>query len=265
MIIDAHTHIFPDDQASHILQKISSQFGVSTYGDGTERDLIERMDGCGISRAVVHMVAPTQDAVRETNSWLLSLDNDRFIKFGTLHPDYPEISDEIKRLQNGGARGIKLQPDIQQFHPDDRNRMYGMYEELTRQCMPVMFHVGGEPHPGPGDMSKPDMIRRVADDFPELTVIAAHLGGLNMWDSVLEELAGRENVFLESSLSYYFITPETGKKIIEAHGHEKVFFGTDYPFGDVRTSLDAARSVPFLTQSQREDILGNNAYSFFLR
>ena len=76
-------------------------------------------------------------------------------------------------------------------------------------------------------------------------------------------LAGRPNIYLESSLSYEFIDPVLAEQIIRKHGHEKVFFGTDYPFGNIRHSLAAARAVPFLTSQEKEDILGRNAWKFF--
>ena len=105
--------------------------------------------------------------------------------------------------------------------------------------------------PGPNDRSKPHMIAAIAKDFPNLTIIAAHLGGLNMWDEVIRHLVGLPNVYMESSLSYEYIKPEVAEKIIRLHGHKKIFFGSDYPFGDIARSLSAARMVGFLTAEER--------------
>ena len=44
MIIDAHTHIFPDPQAEVFLKNTSEMFNVKTYGLATESDLISKMD-----------------------------------------------------------------------------------------------------------------------------------------------------------------------------------------------------------------------------
>ena len=263
LVIDAHTHIFPDSQAASILQNTARMFNVRTYGAATASDLIEQMDKNGIAFAAIHMVAPGPAHVRDTNSWLIGLDRDRLIKFGTLHPDYRNVRDEIRRLADSGVRGIKFQPDVQQFTPDDRMRTYPVYEELAKHNLTVMFHVGGEPLPAPSNRSRPEMIGRIAQDFPQLTIIAAHLGGLNMWEQVYEHLAGLRNIYMESSLSYRFISPCLAEKIIAKHGYKKIFFGTDYPFAPIGESLKAARSVPFLTPLQREAILGLNARDFF--
>jgi predicted TIM-barrel fold metal-dependent hydrolase len=54
------------------------------------------------------------------------------------------------------------------------------------------------------------------------------------------------------------------EKIIKKHGHERIFFGSDYPFGSIKESVDAAKSVSFLTDDQTKDILGRNAEKFYL-
>jgi hypothetical protein len=264
LIIDAHTHIFPDDIAQRILETTARNFNIKTYGKGTAADLISQMDKHEIRYAVVHMVSPTPASVKETNSWLIRLKEERLIKFGTLHPRLKNLSQEIDRLKDYNINGVKLQPDVQTFTVDDRPLTYPLYEALVKKNMAVMFHVGGEPQPAPHSRSKPDMILRVAQDFPELKIIAAHLGGLNMWDAVNELLAGIDNVFMETSLTYKNIVPELAKKIIKKHGHNKIFFGTDYPFAPIGKSVKIAKAVPFLSENEKKDIFGLNAYRFYL-
>jgi len=264
MIIDAHTHIFPDTQAPIFLKNTAEMFNVKTYGLATESDLISKMDKNGISYSVIHMVAPYPSGVLETNNWLINLYQPRFIKFGTIHPQFKEFKNEIQRLKDNNISGVKFQPDIQRFFPNDKNLVYSLYEELAKAGMKVMFHIGGEPLPGPKDRSKPHMIRNIALDFPELMNVGAHLGGLNVWEETFEMLAGLDNIYMESSLSYNFIGPFMAEKIIKKHGHEKIFFGSDYPFGSIKESVDAARSVSFLTEDQTKDILGRNAEKFYL-
>jgi predicted TIM-barrel fold metal-dependent hydrolase len=264
MIIDAHTHIFPDPQAVVFLKNTSEMFNVKTYGLATESDLISKMDESEISYSVIHMVAPYPTGVLETNTWLINLNQPRFIKFGTVHPDFKDFKEEIKRLKDNNICGVKFQPDIQRFLPDDKNLTYKLYEELARTGMKVMFHIGGEPLSSPKDRSKPHMIRNIALDFPELKIVGAHLAGLNVWEETYEMLAGIGNIYMESSLSYNYIKPSMAEKIIKKHGHEKIFFGSDYPFGSIKESVDAAKSVSFLTDDQTKDILGRNAEKFYL-
>ena len=264
MIIDAHTHIFPDDQAKVFLRNTAEMFGVKTYGLATEADLLSQMDQNNISYSVIHMVAPFPSGVKGTNSWLINLNQDRLIKFGTVHPEYKDFKDEIKRLKDHNICGVKFQPDIQRFHPDNKTLTYPVYEELEKSGLKVMFHIGGEPLPGPKDRSKPHMIRKIALDFPDLKIVGAHLAGLNMWEETYDNLVGLKNVYMESSLSYQFINPVMAEKIIKEHGTDKIFFGSDYPFGSIKESVQAARSVSFLTDDEMKDILGKNAENFYL-
>jgi predicted TIM-barrel fold metal-dependent hydrolase len=264
LIIDTHTHIFPDDIAQRILETTARNFNIKTYGKGTAADLISQMDKHTIRYAVVHMVSPTPASVQDTNTWLIRLNEERLIKFGTLHPRLKNWHQEIDRLKDHNINGVKLQPDVQAFTVDDSSVTYPLYEALAKKGMAVMFHVGGEPQPGLHNRSKPDMILRVAKDFPELNIIAAHLGGLNMWDAVYELLAGTENVFMETSLTYENIVPGLAKNIIKKHGHNKIFFGTDYPFAPIGKSLKIAKAVPFLSENEKRDIFGFNAQRFYL-
>ena len=159
---------------------------------------------------------------------------------------------------------VKFQPDIQRFYPNDKEASYPIYEALDKAGLKVMFHIGGEPLPGPKDRCKPHMIRQVALDFPDLKIVGAHLAGLNMWEETYEHLVGLENIYMESSLSYQFIKPELAEKIIKEHGPEKIFFGSDYPFGSIEESVRAAKSVNFLNEAEINGILGTNASVFYL-
>ena len=263
MIIDAHTHIFPDTSAESILKITSQKFKVKIYGKGTAADLLARMDENRIHYAVIHMVAVNPKAAHLINTWLINLTEPRFIKFGTLHPQQQDFKQEIQRLKENGIRGVKLQPDVQGFTVDDAELTYPLYEELAKSGLTVMFHVGGNPVPHTDQRSTPEMVLRVAQDFPELTIIAAHLGGLNMWDKVTSTLAGRDNIFLETSMTYENILPTVAEKIIKKHTPEKIFFGTDYPFAPIKACVESAEKVSFLTQGEKEDLMGLNARRFF--
>jgi predicted TIM-barrel fold metal-dependent hydrolase len=263
MIIDTHTHIFPDNAAESILTFTARKFNVKVYGKGTVADLIAQMDANKVSYAVIHMVAINPKAAQAINTWLINLSEPRFIKFGTIHPHQQDYKQEILRLKENGIRGIKLQPAVQGFTVDNAELTYPLYEELSKNGMTVMFHVGGNPTPYANQHSTPKMVLRVAEDFPELTIIAAHLGGLNMWDEVAETLAGRENVYMETSMTYENILPTVAEKIIRKHGPRKIFFGTDYPFAPIKKCIERARELSFLTQQEKADLMGENARRFF--
>lgn len=263
LIIDTHTHIFPDNAAARILESTKKKFKIKVYGKGTATDLISRMNESNITYAAVHMVAVNPRTVKEINTWLIGIKEPRFIKFGTIHPSAEDFKQEVRRLKENGVTGIKLQPNVQGFDADDDRLTYPLYEALVRNGMMVMFHVGGDPVPHARDRSKPDMILRIAQDFPELKIIAAHLGGLNMWTQVAHVLAGQDNVYMETSMTYGKISPKLAETIIRKHGCHKIFFGTDYPFAPVKDCVNRAMDVSFLSEREKEEVMGLNARQLF--
>jgi predicted TIM-barrel fold metal-dependent hydrolase len=64
-------------------------------------------------------------------------------------------------------------------------------------------------------------------------------------------------------MTYGRIPPRLAEKIIRKHRHHKIFFGTDYPFAPITQCLTHAKEVSFLTQKEKEEILGLNALQFF--
>jgi len=69
---------------------------------------------------------------------------------------------------------------------------------------------------------------------------------------------------METSLTYENIVPELARKIIKKHGHNKIFFGTDYPFAPIGKSVKIAKAFPFLSDNEKKDIFGLNAQRFYL-
>ena len=68
---------------------------------------------------------------------------------------------------------------------------------------------------------------------------------------------------METSMTYENILPPVAEKIVRKHGPRKIFFGTDYPFAPIKKCIESARKLSFLTQQEKEDLMGENARRFF--
>ena len=112
LIIDTHTHIFPDDAAARILESTSKKFKIKVHGKGTAADLISHMNENGIAYAVVHMVAINPKTVQEINTWLIGIKEPRLIKFGTIHPSAKDFKQEIHRLNKLLLVSIEMQLSV---------------------------------------------------------------------------------------------------------------------------------------------------------
>ena len=89
--------------------------------------------------------------------------------------------DDISRLKDLGFRGLKF---ITPSYPYDDDRYLPLYERAEELGMPILFHAGYATCAGAADrarrLSGENMrvfrLDRVARSFPELRIIAAHLG-----------------------------------------------------------------------------------------
>lgn len=268
MIVDCHTHIFPEDIAPKVMEMNRQNLGLEPYGTGTTSDLITYMDTASVDYAVAFGVAPDGGFVRETNDWLISQTNPRLLLFGTITPDYEQWESEIDRIKAAGIVGIKFNPLFQEIFPDDPI-MYPLYEKLTQEEMFVFYHAGkGSDHDDNAEVrSTPARLRRLHNDHPNLKLICAHFGGSGMLDEVLEHLAGAD-VYLDTSQTPTCkeLNTNTIMELIQKHGTERVLYATDYPWArqgsDHGWEYEWIRMLD-LSEKDQEMILGGNAQSVF--
>lgn len=262
MIIDAHAHIFPDKIAEKATAGISGFYdGIPVQCAATVSELLKNGTEAGVDRFIVQSVATVPEQVTSINDFIsksVREHPDRLIGFGALHPDFPDINSETDRIISLGLRGIKLHSDFQDFNIDDK-RAFPIYEAAQGR-LPVLFHVG-DPR---GDRSSPERLIRVAELFPRLAIIAAHLGGWTVWDDGAELFARfREKhpksvIYADCSSSLYALTPEHAAELIRKIGAERVMWGTDFPMWNAKEELERFRGLP-LTPREREMILSENA------
>jgi hypothetical protein len=178
-----------------------------------------------------------------------------FAGFCSLHPDMTEkeIDREILRIETLGLIGVKLHPDFQRFRADGKRAM--KIFEVIGSRLPVLIHAGDSRY----EFSSPHKIAKAKKHFPQLTLIAAHLGGWSEWDSAVLELAGYDKLYVDTSSSLYALSPDKAVEYISAFGEERVLFGTDYPMWDIKEELQRFNKLE-LTDSAREKILYKNAH-----
>jgi hypothetical protein len=266
MVIDSHTHIYPDKVAGTVQKMMESQRGEPLFGKLTTEALLKSMDQNGIDASVMFCIAEKPSVVKPANDFLLNTcDGKKLIGLGTIHPDFEDYRNEIDRLRRGGIRGIKVHSYFQNCHPDEE-RMFRIYEALGEDMM-VYFHSGalGKAYTTSDVVpSAPNTIARVLEAFPRLKVVAAHFGGLYMLEEARKHLLGK-NLYLDTCWTpdINLLDKKVIADIIKEHGSDKVLFATDYPFGEVKKPLEWIRSLP-LSEKDKRLILGENAKKLFV-
>ena len=145
MLIDFHTHVFPEKIAARALEQMSAASDTAYFGGGTAADLAASMkrDGVDLSVNLPVMTSPAQ--VEKVNSALLAQAEEMrargVLTFGGMHPDYDNPARELKRLREHGVRGIKLHPAYQRTDIEDI-RYLRIMESASAEGLVIVTHAG---------------------------------------------------------------------------------------------------------------------------
>lgn len=244
-IIDMHCHIFPEKISVKAVESIGDYYHLPMYGKGTVDDLRLQGKKAGISKFLVHSTATKKEQVSSINDYIVEVqtENNSCVGFGTLFPGLEDVKDEVKRILRMGLHGIKLHPEFQKFNIDDESMM-PIYTALEGN-LPILMHMGDEK----SDASSPYRLAKILDRFPNLTVIAAHLGGYSRWEESMKYLVGR-NVYFDTSSTLAIIDRNKVVEIIRKHGVHKVLFGSDYPMWSPAEEVERFMNLNLTTKEQ---------------
>ena len=259
MIIDFHTHIFPDKIAARSIESLSKVSGVKAATDGTLSGLLASMDRSGVDLSVIMPVVTKPTQFESVNTFAAKVNEQyagRLLSFGGIHPDSEDYKSELNQIKELGLPGIKLHPDYQGVMIDDVRYM-NIIEYADALGMIIMVHAGvdiGLPEPV---HCPPDKARKVLDTLKPKKLILAHMGGWKQWDEVYEYLAG-ENVYLDTAFCFDYMTQDMFMKLCEKHGTDKILFATYSPWSDARRDMEIIKSLP-LAADVKEAIFSGNA------
>ena len=257
MLIDFHTHAFPDRIAAGALEKLAFGAGVlHPSTDGTVRSLTDALDRAD-AMGVLLPVATKASQQRSINDWAARQKSARIIPFGSVYPKAEDAVDELERMAALGLRGVKLHPEYQGFDVDDP-RLVPLYRKIGQLGMAVVFHAGQDMAYLPPCRCEPRMLQRAMEHLAGAQVVAAHWGGLLMGDDALKDLAPAPNLYLDTSYSHGRVLMPVVRALIEAHGPERILFGSDTPWSNIADEALLIRTLS-LPGDWNEAIFHRNA------
>ncbi len=245
MIIDIHSHFYPEDITKNLLENFYKKTGYAYYGNGTIKSLKEYMKKNNINISINLPVATNPEKIISINRKMIeiNLKEKNIICFGAMHPDFGnknDIEKEILFLKNNNIKGIKLHPEYQNFYPDD-GKLFTIYEFCIKYDLVILFHSGYDIMFDEENVhSSPKRFLNLKEKFPGLKIILAHMGGFKMWDNVYKLLAGKDFYF-DTSFSLE-LSDESMKSIIYEHGIDRVLFGSDFPWCEPAKIIDKLKN-----------------------
>ena len=262
MIIDFHTHIFPDALAGRALRSMRGSIRricgevMPVYTDGTAGGLRRSMAENGIDLSVTLPVATTARQHTSINRFARETAGSGIFPFAGIHPMQPDWAETLEGIAQTGFCGIKLHPEFQNFYIDcpESIRLLKKAEQLG---LLVALHTGQDACNVPPVHCAPERLKRALRSLDGGNIIAAHLGGFNMWDAA-EQFLMDTPIYMDTGVVGGYIDPVQYRRIIQRHGSEKILFASDSPWEDQRHALAALRALK-LDAADEEKILGGNA------
>ena len=262
MIIDFHTHCFPDALAPRALAALehnAQQTQMRPCTNGTAFDTERNLSQNGIDLAVVCNIATNAHQQTKVNDFAISLlhNSQTLIPLGSIHPDSPNKQDELKRLCENGIKGIKVHPDYVSVKISDP-RFGEIFSICEQMNMFVVTHAGWDPVSPDHVHATPEGILQVIKKYPKLKLVAAHMGGYAHSKQVIETLVGQD-IYFDTSLSSHRVDEHDNLlTILKEHNPERLLFATDTPWSQTNRELDFIYSANLSTELT-ENILFRNA------
>ena len=265
MLFDFHTHAFVDAIAERAMSALinttkqsAETENMKAYTDGTISGLRNLMQEKGIDKSLLLPIATKPSQQTTINNWAAGVMSDNLYCCGTVHPDAENAVEEIERIKSLGLCGVKLHPEYQFFRPDDE-KLFHIYRKAAEMGLFVVFHAGWDPA-GKGEiLAPPRSFAYIAEKFSDLTIVAAHMGGMRLFDEVEDCLAGKYgNVYFDTAAVADYISSEQFFRIIEKHGTDKILFASDVPWDDPLKEAEMINSLP-LSDKEKNMIFYENA------
>jgi predicted TIM-barrel fold metal-dependent hydrolase len=138
---------------------------------------------------------------------------------------------------------VGVWPSFLQCDLTDR-RLYPVYAACVEAGLPVRINVGIVGPAWSSTYQDPMLLEQLMIDFPDLTVIGAHMG--HPWEHLMMRLIMKfENLHLMTSayLPKYF-NPDLVKFMGSSRGRGRIMFASDFPMIPIARAIEEARKLP---------------------
>ena len=264
MLIDFHTHIFPDSIAARTVATLADSSSIPSHSDGTQAGLVAAMERAGVALSINLPVLTSPRQLSGVRRFALTLNEayragtGRILSFAGVHPACEDIEETVAALAADGFLGIKIHPDYQGTYIDDEAYVR-LLSCAKAHGLITVTHAGVDGgFVGCPVRCTPTRVLRLLDRLGGYDrLVLAHLGGNELHDEVLRTLAG-ENVYLDTAYSLHHLSHRQMHALVERHGADRILFATDSPWRDVAEEVALLRDFSLGEDAERR-IFSENA------
>lgn len=267
-IVDAWIqHPTPQFLADDLFLALRRWMGITELPDAIpDAFTLQALDDAGVSKAVLCAWHGPQGALLSNDdvAALVARHPTRFVGLASVDLRRPmDAVRELRRCVALGFRGLRMLPWLWEAPPDDR-RYYPLYAACVDLGVPFCLQVGHTGPLRPSEFGRPiPHLERVALDFPELTIVAGHLGV--PWTEEMIFLARKfEHVHLDTSAWTPSRFPPALIEYLRGSGRHKVLFGSNWPMLAPERCLRELDALALPDEVRRPFLSGNATRVFRL-
>jgi len=304
MIIDVHYHLIPISihpdspvieenmpEPLRVAKIMDLEIDLDTlkkkasemWSDSKGKKLIKTMDEAGIDYTIVCNVdnaeneLNTLDVTQYINKMIAKIAKkypDKIMALAGVDPRRPESLQMLKQcFEEFGMKGLKYHAD--NGYDPSGPESYELLEYIEKKNGILLTHTGPLAPHGRSKFTEPILLADILVDFPNLKIIAAHMGQINWrpWGALAAlypNLYGDLAMWAPLAFGRFDLFCRELRDIIDYVGIEKILFGSDGPIYDivlpVNDVIEKIRSLPNkapngikFTEDEINAILGGNA------
>ena len=253
MIIDVHSHDFPDFLAARAIAGMCkvTEGVLWAVGDGTLSNHIDHLELAGIDLAVSCPIAtkPTQhEAILKRALALRDGIPDprsasRIVPFASFHPRDPDVVRHLEEIAAAGIKGVKVHPYYQGYSLTDPS-VWPSFEVVASLGLIVQCHAGYDVgYPGRYDACGPGPISLLLKNVPGLKFIAAHLGGCAGFPPHATDPLIDLGCYIDTSAIHRDWCKDEEMRILASWPADRIMFGTDFPWVHYPEAVRWVKSV----------------------
>lgn len=216
--------------------------------------MVEVMERTGVALAVVSALRALEDDTIAGNAEMLDvLDRwpSRFRGWAVFNPWSSTTAELLGVLAHPGVVGVKIHPDLHEY-PATGTRYEPVWRLAEEQRIAVLTHSWAT-----SQFDDPTMLAQIAHRHPDVPILLGHSGASPAGFELALELAlEHPQLYLEICGSRY--SGAVLSRTVAAIGADRVLFGSDFPFIDLRPALGRV-AFAALTEDEREAVLGSTA------
>ena len=253
MIIDVHSHDFPDALAARAMNGMCRMTEGTLWpaGDGTLTNHLDAMELAGGDKAVSCPIATKPSltdgiirrAVAIRDGELGARAQRMIIPFASVHPRDPDVRTHLDQIAAAGLKGVKFHCYYQDFSLADRT-LWPVFEQIRDLDLVVQCHCGADVSwRDVHGMCGPKEIEALLKNVRGLKLIAAHLGGSDGYPPHATDQILECGCYIDTSVLAMHWHYDEQMRLLRSWPTDRILFGTDFPWVNYTEAINWVKSV----------------------